>query len=101
VKLPIVILLSCCYLVLSSHVSAGAILETWTAEVLSVQRNSIDSTATTVTNNGFSIGDTISWTVSYDLASSDHFTRYLDGPDGIADRGNNDDTLFTLSCLVA
>ena len=49
----------------------------------------------------YMLGETISWTVTYDAALGDHFTTYLDGVDGAANRGANDDTLQTLSCLNA
>lgn len=88
------------YIAFASY-SANAVIiyEEWTANVLSVTNNSIDSSAQDVVSNGYSIGDIVTWSVIYNSAPSDHSTRYSDGSNGIAEKGVGDDTLNTLFCL--
>lgn len=84
---------------INSSVTAAIVTEVWAAEVLSESIANINSTYATNQNPIFVVGDTITWTVTYDSTFGDHYTQYSDGSDGIADRGTNDDTLLQLSCL--
>lgn len=90
-----------CLSVISFNVNAANIYEVWTAEVMAESIATLDSPYITNPNPIYEAGATISWTVTYDSTSGDHFTHYSDGADGVADRGGNDDTLLILSCLDA
>ena len=86
-------------LLISPFANSSIITEIWTAEVGTLSNNSIYSTSTNTSYNGFFTGDIVSWTVTYQSDPSDSFTRYNDGLNGIAERGKGDDTLNTKSCL--
>lgn len=83
----------------SNNLYAAVIMETWTAEVRTLTNNNIYSFYSNVSFNGYNIGDTITWNVSYNSEPGNYFTRFLDGVNGISEKGQGDDILHTLSCL--
>lgn len=74
-------------LLLGTFQSANAVLitETWESEI------------TFATHNAFAVGDTFTWTVTYD-DSSLRMHGYSDGANGIGEFGEGDDTLNHVYC---
>ncbi len=74
---------------ISSSASATVITESWLATVTGVSNH-----------NAFAIGNTFSWTVTYDDASQ-RMTQYTDGLNGIGEFGSGDDQLLYDTCTVS
>lgn len=64
------------------------VMETWTGEVGAVSGTT-----------AYVVGETVTWTISYETLVSDRMTIFSDGLNGVADRGTNDDTVSTVFCL--
>jgi len=86
-------------LFLLNTANATFIEETWTATVKSTTQNNVNDVAKNVSSNGFEIGDTVSWTVTYSLDDNTHWSRYLDGENNNAEKGSGDDILTAMLCL--
>jgi len=67
--------------------SAALITETWESEVTG-----------TSGHTAFNIGDTFTWTVTYDNSNTRH-SVYNDGANGIAEFGSGDDFISHTSCV--
>jgi hypothetical protein len=95
----ILLLLGTVFLFASTAANATIVKETWTATVSGVSNSNINTTASTVGFNGFSLGDEVSWTVTYDTSKNDRIYYFLDGLDGQSDRGHGDDLLEGIACV--
>lgn len=63
-------------------------------------RDTYQATITNVSNNNnFSIGETFSWTVTYDYDQLRMYT-YGDGSNGIAEFGRGDDSINDIACMT-